>query len=52
VVYDAHKLALDKLKQAVSANKVWKERAVELTGIDGDFVSLKDDPEFKAIVQK
>jgi hypothetical protein len=44
--------ALDKLKQAVSLNKVWKERAVELTGIDGDFVSLKDDPEFNVIVQK
>jgi tetratricopeptide (TPR) repeat protein len=49
---ELRKLALDKLKQAVSANKVWKERAVELTGIDGDFVSLKDDPEFKGLVQK
>jgi len=46
------KVALEKLKLAVSANKVWKERALELTGIDGDFVSLKDDPEFKAIVQQ
>jgi tetratricopeptide (TPR) repeat protein len=48
---ESRKLALVKLEQAVSANKVWKERAVELTGIDGDFVSLKDDPEFKALVQ-
>ena len=46
------KLALQKLKDAISMNHVWKERAVELTGIDGDFVSLKDDAEFKVIVQK
>jgi hypothetical protein len=46
----SRKLAVDKLKEAVAVNKVWKERAVELTGTDGDFASLKDDPEFQPIV--
>jgi len=49
---DSRRLALEKLGQAISVNKVWKERAVELTGVDGDFASLKDDPDFKALVQK
>jgi len=45
-------MALEKLKEAITFNKIWKERALELTGIDGDFVSLKDDPEFTDVIQK
>jgi tetratricopeptide (TPR) repeat protein len=49
---ESRQSALQYLKEAISVNGVWRERAIELTGVEGDFVALKDDPEFLELTRK
>lgn len=41
-------LAIAELKRAVKLDEVWRSRARELD--DEDFIALRDDPEFRAII--